>query len=149
MFIKLNSHIQEISEQEKKLSKSLEKYLNKDKFTKCSGLTKLYLIALSTVAGLSISGQCLIQWMLIQQSNDANKINIASTERTLSQQLSKAALVIDFATDPILETQSLVELKTVTQQLQNFHISLKEKNNSEIITNLFTEVENNYQALIT
>ncbi|MGF1489881.1 MAG: diguanylate cyclase domain-containing protein [Prochloraceae cyanobacterium] len=147
-YIKLTSQIKQKSDRTEQVSKSIENYINKDKYTKSSGLTKLYLVALSTVAGLSIAGQVLIQWIIVQQSNDAKIIKKASNQRTLSQQLSKAALVIDFTTDPILENESLAELETVTEELKSFHFKLQENNNSENVTELFAEIKKNYQALI-
>jgi len=148
MFIKLNSQIQEIANRQAKLSKSIKKKTNQDKLNKSKGLTKLYLIALSAVAGLSVLGQALIQSILSEQFSNSNKIERASNQRTLSQQLSKAALVIDFATDPFLENQSLIELEQVTQQLKQSHTILKQNNNSQTVTELFAEIESNYESLI-
>lgn len=63
-------------------------------------LTRLYIIALSMVALLSIIGQGLVQFSLYQQSNDSRIINIAGRQRMLSQRLSKAALASSATADP-------------------------------------------------
>ena len=145
------------SDREKKPPNLIQTNLNGEKRAKSRPLTKLYVAALSTVAGLSIAGQALVQFMLVQQSHNANTINTASNERTLSQQLSKAALVIDFATDPEVQNESLAELKTVTQKLQKSHLGLQQGddklnlkgNNSETVTELFAEIEPYYHGLIS
>jgi len=59
-------------------------------------LTFFYILALSTIAILSITGQVLIQFSLIKQSHDSRVINIAGRQRMLSQRLTKSALVIFF-----------------------------------------------------
>lgn len=57
-------------------------------------LTRLYIIALSAVAALSIAGQVVVQFSLVQQTNDARVINLAGRQRMLSQRISKAALAL-------------------------------------------------------
>ncbi len=147
----------QVSAREKKSFNLIKTNPNGEKRAKSRPLTKLYVAALTTVAGLSIGGQALIQYILVQQSDRANTIKIASNERTLSQQLSKAALVIDFATDPEVQNESTAELKTVTQTLQQSHLGLQQGdaklnlkgNNSETVTELFADIEPSYYALIS
>lgn len=55
-------------------------------------LTTFYILALSLIAGLSLTGQILIQRQLSQQLSDGRVVNIAGRQRMLSQQLSKLAL---------------------------------------------------------
>ncbi|MBA4849058.1 ATP-binding protein [Emticicia sp. BO119] len=57
-------------------------------------LTRLYILALTAVAVLSISGQVLIQESLEDSLNDAHVVNIAGRQRMLSQRLSKVAILL-------------------------------------------------------
>lgn len=57
-------------------------------------ITRLYIVALSVIAALSITGQVLIQRQLDQQHADAKVINIAGRQRMLSQRLSKCVLIL-------------------------------------------------------
>lgn len=59
------------------------------------GLTLLYVVALSTVAVLSLGAQWLIQRQLSNGESDSRVINIAGRQRMLSQELAKAALRTD------------------------------------------------------
>jgi signal transduction histidine kinase/CheY-like chemotaxis protein len=60
-------------------------------------LTRLYILALSAVACLSILGQLLVQWSLDRQLSDSTVINLAGRQRMLSQRLTKAALAFQRA----------------------------------------------------
>lgn len=62
-------------------------------------LTILYIVALSTVALLSIAGQSVVQLAIASQTSDARLINVAGRQRMLSQRVSKAALELDRETD--------------------------------------------------
>lgn len=57
-------------------------------------LTRLYILALTAVALLSITGQVLIQESLEDTLNDAHVVNIAGRQRMLSQRLSKMAILL-------------------------------------------------------
>lgn len=57
-------------------------------------LTKFYILALTAVAVLSITGQLLIQYSLKDTLDDAHVVNIAGRQRMLSQRLSKMAILI-------------------------------------------------------
>lgn len=57
-------------------------------------LTKFYILALTAVAVLSITGQILIQQSLKDTLNDAHVVNIAGRQRMLSQRLSKMAILL-------------------------------------------------------
>ncbi|RFS18109.1 ATP-binding protein [Emticicia sp. C21] len=57
-------------------------------------LTRLYILALTAVAILSIAGQVLIQESLEDTLNDAHVVNIAGRQRMLSQRLSKMAILL-------------------------------------------------------
>ncbi|UTA67089.1 ATP-binding protein [Emticicia sp. 21SJ11W-3] len=57
-------------------------------------LTKFYILALTAVAVLSITGQMLIQHSLKETLDDAHVVNIAGRQRMLSQRLSKMAILL-------------------------------------------------------
>ncbi len=57
-------------------------------------LTRLYILALTAVAVLSIAGQVLIQESLEDTLNDAHVVNRAGRQRMLSQRLSKMAILL-------------------------------------------------------
>src|SRR6478672_2516627 len=63
-------------------------------------LTRLYILALSAVACLSIAGQLLVQWSLDRQLSDSTVVNLAGRQRMLSQRLTKAALSLERASSP-------------------------------------------------
>lgn len=57
-------------------------------------LTKLYIVALSAVALLTISGQILIQRAITNQLNDSYVVNMAGRQRYTSQEICKLCLLI-------------------------------------------------------
>jgi signal transduction histidine kinase len=57
-------------------------------------LTRLYVMALTAVAALSMIGQILIQVFLNSLLDDSHVVNIAGRQRMLSQRLSKTAILL-------------------------------------------------------
>ena len=57
-------------------------------------LTRLYLVALTVVALLSLFGQVLIQRSLNESSDDSHVVNLAGRQRMLSQKICKMAIVL-------------------------------------------------------
>jgi len=57
-------------------------------------LSKLYILALSAVAVLTIAGQVLIQRAISSQQSDSHVINLAGSQRYLSQQIVKFSILI-------------------------------------------------------
>lgn len=120
-------------------------------------LTRLYIIALSMVALLSIIGQGLVQFSLAQQSSDSRIINIAGRQRMLSQRLSKAALASSVAADPATRQARLAELQTVLNLWQRSHQGLQHGDaalglpaniNSTTITGMYGRIAPQYQAMV-
>jgi signal transduction histidine kinase len=58
-------------------------------------ISRLYLLALTAVALLSVGGQVLVQRSLKSQLSDARVINIAGRQRMLSQKICKTLLLLD------------------------------------------------------
>ena len=74
-------------------------------------LTSRYIIALSVVALLTITGQLLIHRVIDHQLDDANVINIAGRQRMLSQKIAKASLAVCYAESEESRVQYLGELR--------------------------------------
>ena len=119
-------------------------------------LTKLYIVALSVVALLSIVAQVLVQHALDQQSGDARIINIAGRQRMLSQRLSKAALVLQITTDAAERKNRAQELKNVLDLWERSHIGLQHgdpekglpgKNSPEVVS-MFAAIEPYHQSMV-
>lgn len=119
-------------------------------------LTRLYIIALSVVAILSIVAQVLVQHALDQQSGDARVINIAGRQRMLSQRLSKASLALQITTDPLERKSRAKELQTVLDLWERSHIGLQRgdpekglpgKNSPEVIS-MFAAIDPLHQSMV-
>ena len=119
-------------------------------------LTILYIFALSSIALLSIVGQAVIFTFLEQQTSDATVINIAGRQRMLSQRLSKAALIIQTATDTATRRQAVEELTEVRALWQTSHQALQygdpaldvPGDNSPAVTAMFAEIEPYHQTML-
>lgn len=55
----------------------------------------LYILALSMVAILTLTGQALVQWSLATLQGDSTTVNIAGRQRMLSQRIPRIILAID------------------------------------------------------
>jgi len=114
--------------------------------------TRLYIIALSSIAFFAILGQILIQFSLLQQSADARVINLAGRQRMLSQKLSKASLAL---VEQPTNNGYIEEIRTTLSLWQTTHQGLQQGdpqlglpgNNSSTVKELFTEIEPNFQAM--
>ncbi len=58
-------------------------------------ITWLYILALSMVAILTLTGQVLVQWSLASLQGDSTTVNIAGRQRMLSQRIPKIILALD------------------------------------------------------
>ena len=119
-------------------------------------LTVLYIIALSTVALLTILGQIVIQLALQQQSGDALMINVAGRQRMLSQKLSKDALALELDTTSTAQQQRVEELQAALALWQSYQVGLQYGNpalglpdrNSQRVIQLFEQIQPHYQAMV-
>ena len=119
-------------------------------------LTRLYIVALSAIAILSIAGQLIIQLALKQQSSDSRVINIAGRQRMLSQRLSKAALATQIASNTAERRSRLGELEAVVALWKRSHQGLQQGdaqlglpgNNSDEILRMFAEIEVHHQKML-
>ena len=105
-------------------------------------LSRLYIIALSTIALSVIMSQILIRNHLNDQQSDSTVINVAGRQRMLSQKLTKEILAL--STEPKLEDRILLKNK-IKKTLRTWEFShyalqkgsdslgLPKKNSTEII----------------
>ncbi|MEK8017693.1 MAG: PAS domain S-box protein [Candidatus Parabeggiatoa sp.] len=120
-------------------------------------MSKLYILALSVIAMLTITGYFLIQWALYQQNSNAHVINIAGRQRMLSESISKTALLIQITTDTDKRLKQVEKLTTGLDLLERSHYGLQKGSadiglsgqNSMTVIGLFTEMQANYQAMKT
>lgn len=132
-----------------------------------SRIKLLYIVALATVALLSIVGQFFVQRALVRQNSDAHVVNIAGRQRMLSQKLSKLALIINSVEidsidinsvdEPNHRKQRLVELKETLANWQQAHNGLQYANqlldlpgdNSPAVAQMYAQIEPHYQAIVS
>ncbi|MCP3941504.1 MAG: response regulator [Desulfobacteraceae bacterium] len=135
-----------------------EKRQRADKFqgTLIRRLTFFYILALSTIAILVITGQVLIQWSLIKQSHDSRVINIAGRQRMLSQRLTKSVLAIQFDSDINQQQKRINELEGVVNLWERSHRGLQQGDedfglpgqNSLQVERMFKKIEKKYQTML-
>jgi signal transduction histidine kinase/DNA-binding response OmpR family regulator len=117
-------------------------------------LTILYIVALSTVALLTIGAQVLVQWQLESSQTDSRVINIAGRQRMLSQRLAKSSLQLEADSeenDPAVRQ----EMASALEEWQSNHNGLQhgdrsnglEGDLSPQLTKLFAEVRPHYEAI--
>jgi PAS domain S-box-containing protein len=118
-------------------------------------LTKLYIIALTAVALLTITGQILIQYHINDQLSDSHVLNLAGRQRYKSQQIVKMSLIIFSDLD---HPQIPDKKKTLIQLLKEWeggHMGLQYGSkvldlpgkNSEKVQEMFTAVDPYYQSI--
>lgn len=118
--------------------------------------TRLYIVALSAVALLSIGGQILVQMALNGQSNDSRVVNIAGRQRMLSQKICKNVILLSKNIDTVNREIQKKELDEALLSWHTFHVGLQSGNldtlentinNSDRIIFLFKEVEPPFLAM--
>ncbi len=117
--------------------------------------TRLYIIALTAVAFLSIIGQLLVQQMINDQSSDSWIINYAGRQRFQSQAIVKSALIL---TDRSLSVDSTYQkdLSAWLQSWTKYHYELKSGNlvdlhvavkNSPTVQKMFADLDPHFQHI--
>ncbi len=124
-------------------------------------LTRLYIIALSGVALISVIGQLLIQVFLNSLLDDSHVVNVAGRQRMLSQRLSKTAVLLCnpkiFQADAEYYSQ---DIKDIILLWELNHYALKNKNlitdgrafkvrNSAKIDSMFQAIEPIFIIILT
>jgi signal transduction histidine kinase len=112
-------------------------------------LTGQYIIALAIVAILTICGHTLIQFTLLNVSDNSHVVNLAGRQRMLSQRLTKLFLLKSYSKENWSEEHQSV-FEESFEDWKNTHIGLRdnalvdgekyEVNNSELINSMFVEI---------
>lgn len=117
--------------------------------------TKLYIIALSSIAVFSIIGQILVQLSLLQASGDASVINIAGRQRMLSMKLTMATSALIIPSDPIGRAKRIPEIQSTLNSLEKEHLGLINGDatlglpghNSQMVTEDFASMQPDFDAI--
>jgi len=117
--------------------------------------SRLYIIALSIIALLTIAGVLLIQYALYQQSSDARIINIAGRQRMLSENLSKTALTIQLSSDLAQHIEYVDKFSNALCLWEKSHLGLQSGdakmglpgNNNAKIKQMFADLQPHYEAM--
>ena len=119
-------------------------------------LTVRYVLALGTVALLSVLGQYFVQAALKRQASDTHVVNIAGRQRMLSQRLVKAALAVEVVSDPASRRERIAELAAVTALWEHSQRGLQcgdaalelTGDNSRPVRALFAGIEPPHQRML-
>lgn len=95
-----------------------------------SKLSRLYIIALSTIAFSVIISQILVRNHLNNQESDSTVINVAGRQRMLSQRLTKEIVSITVYNDNINRSVLTNKIKNTLKLWELSHISLQKGNDS-------------------
>lgn len=118
--------------------------------------TRLYIMALSLVAFLTILGQLLVQTTLQRGLHDSWLVNFGGRQRFQSQLIAKSVLVLTQRPDLADKNVHLAELKKVLHDWEDHHDQLKTGNlrdikttsaNSDTVQAMFTDIEPHFQAI--
>lgn len=93
-------------------------------------LSRLYIIALGTIALSVVISQILVRNHLDSQQSDSTVINIAGRQRMLSQKLTKEIVSLTVTEDKINRKQLKDKIKSTLFLWQLSHISLQKGNDS-------------------
>jgi len=118
-------------------------------------LSKFYIIALSIIALLTLTGVFFIQWLLYQQSSNTRVINVAGQQRMFSENLSKIALIIQLNNDTQQRLEYVNKLSRILTLWKKHHQGLQlgnaefglPGNNSTIVKQQFADLQPHYQAM--
>ncbi len=123
----------------------------------------LYILALSMVAMLTMTGQVLVQWSLSALQGDSTTVNIAGRQRMLSQRIPRNILALD-ADRRLLKSersndqrpqQSTVDLQESLTVWRANHLGLANASmtvglsraNSQTINDLFAKIEPDFERV--
>ncbi|WP_273211122.1 histidine kinase [Runella zeae] len=118
--------------------------------------TRLYIMALSLVAFLTILGQILVQNTLKAGLNDSWLVNYAGRQRFQSQLIAKTALLLTQRPDLAHPEIHLLEFKKVLADWELHHHQLKtgdltdiqaKTHNGSTLQKMFEDIEPHFQAI--
>lgn len=113
-------------------------------------LSRLYVIALSTIALSIVISQILVQRHLSNQLDDSRVVNVAGRQRMLSQKITKEILLLQNGLQPHLD-----KLEKTLKLWKNSHTALQEgnkelglpKNESLVIKQMFSDLKPSFDAI--
>jgi signal transduction histidine kinase len=120
-------------------------------------LSRLYIIALSTIAISVIISQLIIRNFLEKQQNDSTIINIAGRQRMLSQKLTKEVLQISNVENTARISELASNLKETLKLWEQSHNALVtgnktldlSENNSDKVISLYQEIRPFYTKILS
>jgi PAS domain S-box-containing protein len=118
-------------------------------------LSRLYIIALTAVALLTITGQILIQYHINDQLSDSHVANLAGRQRYKSQQICKMALIVYSDLDHPQMPDKKTSLKKLLEEWKQGHDGLQHGskalhlpgNNSKKVQAMFSTLDPYFQQL--
>ncbi|MCX6213110.1 ATP-binding protein [Spirosoma sp.] len=116
-------------------------------------LTRFYMIALTVIAVLSISGLLFIKQTISNHYDDSRVVNVAGRQRMLSQRLTKLALlrIEGLATADSVAYDSLLRSWSQSHiQLRNGRLNMEKVytvRKSKLLDNMLTRIEPVFQAI--
>jgi signal transduction histidine kinase len=120
-------------------------------------ITRLYLLALTLVALLSVGGQILVQHSLGNQLSDSRVINMAGRQRMLSQKICKTVLLLIHSEDSIRANMYISDLEKDIQTWEKSHQELKNGHltqanipvsNSAPVREMFASIEPHFTTML-
>ncbi len=120
-------------------------------------LGKRYILGFIILAFLLVLSHFVIQLAVNDEKSDSRVINIAGRQRMLSQRISKDTLALYIAEDEASKNKYLDDLIYSVELFEKSSIALKNGDkelglpgeNSQDITRLFSNIECNYQNILT
>src|SRR5436190_20724879 len=88
-------------------------------------LTRLYIVALTAVALLTITGQILIQTSINNQLSDSRIVNLAGKQRFKSQEIVKLCMIIASGYTHNTYKDKPLELKKLIDYWEKNHLGLR------------------------
>tara|TARA_R110002049_G_scaffold248695_5_gene423176 strand:+ start:1091 stop:2905 length:1815 start_codon:yes stop_codon:yes gene_type:complete len=118
-------------------------------------LSRLYIIALSTIALSVIVSQILIRNHLKSQQSDSTVINVAGRQRMLSQKLTKDIVSLSAEENLQKRIELKDKVKATLQLWQLSHYSLQQGNdslglpgeNSAVVSNMFKSLNTSFDSI--
>jgi PAS domain S-box-containing protein len=118
-------------------------------------LSRLYKLALGTVACLLISGQLIIQYALQQQADNTYSVNAAGRQRSRSEQISKLALYLKLFPESADRQERIEELGKVLKEFEHFQSAIVTGDpqvnlqavQSRTIKGMFTTIDEHFLAI--
>ena len=119
-------------------------------------LTIRYILALSTIAVLTLTGQFFIFTVLEKQGDDGHVVNIAGRQRMLSQKIVKSAFAFVYAENEQERREYLNELEEAAILWKTSGLGLRYGNrelalpgdNSDLVEAMFTDLDSSFQLLL-